>query len=54
MNSLRGDSFASPLQEGHEVVTVEVHLEGLATDLIALHHLGDDIGLAGGGGEGGD
>ena len=42
------------LQERHEVVAIEVDLEGLAVGLVALHHLGDEVGLARGGGERGD
>ena len=41
-------------EERHEVVAVEVDLEGLAADLVALLHLLDEVGLAGGGREGRD
>ena len=40
-------------QERHEVIAIEVHLEGLAVGLVALHHLGDEVGLTRGGGRGG-
>ena len=44
--ALRGDSSASPLKKGMRLSAVEMDLEGLAVELVALHQLRDQIGLA--------